>query len=95
MNGSSWTEVNDLNQARNGSKQEQELIHRWISLWRLWTLSTIHRGCSCKSWNGSSWTEVNDLNTARYGGGGGGTQTAAILSGGNPSIKQNRNLEWI
>ena len=37
-----------------------------------------------ESYNGSSWTELNDLNTARYFGAGAGTQTAALMIGGEP-----------
>jgi hypothetical protein len=37
-----------------------------------------------ESYNGSTWTEVNDLNTARYFGAGAGTQTAALMIGGEP-----------
>jgi len=57
-NGSSWTEVNDLNTARNsatmGGAQTSALITGGG------TAEAI-----TESWNGSSWTEVNDLNTGR------------------------------
>ena len=79
-NGSSWTEVNDLNTGRNG-----------ITGAGVYTAGLMYGGYEptgaesalTESWNGSSFSETTDLNTARYGGGGGGTQTAAILSGGN------------
>ena len=57
-NGSSWTEVNDLNTARNsatmGGAQTSALITGGG------TAEAI-----TESWNGSSWTEVADLNTGR------------------------------
>ena len=37
-----------------------------------------------ESYNGSAWTEVNDMNTARLATGAGGTQTSALVAGGDP-----------
>ena len=58
-NGSSWTELNDLNLARNaaamGGTQTSALLgggHGDIT-------------ANTESWNGTSWTEVANLNTAR------------------------------
>ena len=76
-NGSSWTEVNDLNTGR-------------LSAYGVGT--TTASLCSGGSgvtaaneqWNGSSWTEVGDLNTARSDLSGGGTTTAAFMAGGEP-----------
>ena len=45
-----------------------------------------------ESYNGTAWTEVNDLGTARYGGGGFGTQTSALLGGGGYPYKANTEL---
>jgi len=58
-NGSSWTELNDVNSARNaaamGGTQTSAL------------LGGGHGGITAntESWNGTNWTEVNNLNTAR------------------------------
>ena len=60
--GTSWTEVNDLNTARN------DLAGSGTS-----TLGMAVGGSTgsvtavTESWNGTSWTEVNDLSTARGG----------------------------
>ena len=60
MDGSSWTEVNDLNQARDeaGSNGTQTSALAMVVL--------IQEHFAYRSsWNGTNWTEVNDLNTAR------------------------------
>ena len=75
-NGSSWTEVNDLNTARDylcGSGTSTSALD-----WGGNPAVAI-----TESWNGSSWTEVNDLNTARGQlGGAGDNNTSAIAFGG-------------
>ena len=78
-NGSSWTEVGDLNDARSGL--------RCSGLGS--TTAGIAFGGDAppgsalnESWNGTTWTEVADLNTARYVGGGAGTSPAALFFGG-------------
>ena len=80
-NGSSWTEVNDLNVGRQA----------------FGSLGTATAGfCAAgfatanvaivENWNGTSWTEIADINTARASVRGCGTTSAALLSGGyNPS----------
>ncbi len=81
-NGTSWTEVGDLNNARLGNSGgagtttaglvaggDQFPSPRQIS--------------NTESWNGSSWTEVSDLNTARQGlQMVGQVYTAALVGGG-------------
>ena len=49
-----------------------------------------------ESYNGSAWTEVNDLNTARFTTGAGGTQTSALLAGGQaPSpVNSTSSESW-
>ena len=58
-NGTSWTEVNDLNTARylmgSGGTSTSAMAG-----WR----KSAKTG-KTELWNGTSWTEVNDLNTAR------------------------------
>ena len=77
-NGSAWTEVNDLNAAR-------------IALTGIGTqTAALAVGGSpdtanTELWNGSAWTEVNNMNTAGdYMGGSSGTQTSALVFGGDP-----------
>jgi len=80
-NGSSWTEVADLNTARYGLAGAGTQTS---------ALAFGGNGGSVISnteeWNGSSWTEVNNLNTARSGLSGAGSGTAsALAAGGTPS----------
>ena len=57
-NGSSWTEVNDLNTARYGTSSGT-----YTSV-----LTTGGNGslANTELWNGTNWTEVNDLNQGRF-----------------------------
>ena len=96
-NGSTWTEVSDLNTARArlggaGTSSTSSLVFGG---------ETAPGAVSAlsESWNGSSWTETNDLGTARYGltgGGGGSPNTTSLASGGytsSPSGVANTE-EW-
>lgn len=82
-NGSSWSEVADLNQVRN------DLAGTGIYTSAL-AVGGIVGGqpptsALTETWNGSSWTEVGDLNTNRRDLGITGSQpdnTAAIVFGG-------------
>ena len=85
-NGSAWTELNDLNSARNatamGGTQTSALA--W---WRSWWI-LLH---NTESWNGTSWTEVANLNTARgYFTGSSESNSGGIAYGG---IRQEVVLE--
>ena len=78
-NGSAWTEVNDLNTARNamaaGGTQTSALAAAGDTLGSPTT--------AAESWNGTSWTNVSSLNTARrYLGGGMESGTAGVAFGG-------------
>jgi len=78
-NGTAWTEVNDLNTAR------QELGGSGTQAAALATggrISSPAYVANNESWNGSSWTEVNDLNTARGSLDSTGTSTDSIAAGG-------------
>ena len=80
-NGSSWTEVGDLNLARgHGSAAGQGTAEAALMFGG--DNASVAFG-QTESWNGSSWTEVNDLNTARSSDMGGlGEYTSAICAGG-------------
>jgi|TARA_R100000149_G_C5853103_1_gene121232 hypothetical protein len=83
-NGTSWTEVADLNTARESIIFANTLPY---------TAGVAIGGSNApgsvlgihEQWNGSAWTETTDLNTARNTGGGAsdGTQTSLIIYGGN------------
>jgi hypothetical protein len=78
-NGSTFTEVADLNTARTGSMgvgiSTAGLVVGGKDTPSNYTGNT-------ESWNGSAWTEVNDLNSGRENAMSGGTSTAAIAAGG-------------
>ena len=76
-NGSSWTELADLNTARyegtgSGTQTAALAIAGYDGAKRGYT----------ETWDGSAWTEVADLNTVRIDLGAGGTQTSSIAFGG-------------
>ena len=88
FDGSSWTEVNDLNQVRSAGASAM----RGTQTAALWFAGVDVSGGSVvykdetETWNGTNWTEVNDVNTGRYYIGGTGTNTSAIAFGGqNPT----------
>jgi hypothetical protein len=91
-NGSTWTEVGDMNTAKNGLGASTQGT----------TTSALAFGGSVppgtaktESWDGSSWTEVADLGTARYDIGGSGTSNKSALAffGGTPSVT-TATEEW-
>ena len=82
-NGSAWTEVGDVNTARDraaggGTVTEGIIIGGESPV----TGKTEH-------WNGTSWTEIADLSVARSAGAAGGTATAGIYFGGTPDGGSN------
>ena len=89
-NGSSWTEVNDVNTARSdmGSAGTSTLALIFGGI----TLPSTTRA-STESWNGTNWTNENDINTARQLTGD-GTQTAAIAFGGDTGSASSATEEW-
>ena len=79
--GTSWTEVNDLNTARgyaargSGGTQTSALYFGGLVSGTPSDLT--------ESWNGTSWTAVNTLNTARYNlSGAGADNTSSLAFGG-------------
>ena len=77
-NGASWTVVNTLNAARS------YLTGIGTSAAALAVGGSPDTAAN-EEWNGTSWTEKSDLNTARdYMGGSSGTQTSAVVFGGDP-----------
>ena len=73
-NGSSWTEGNNMNQARvqiGGLGTQTAAL--FVSGATTAVVDTV------ESYNGTSWTETTELNTGRRSLGSGGTTTAAIV----------------
>ena len=86
-NGTAWTEVNDLSNARMGL----------TGSFGTYTAAVAAAGdefppsgntrylTDVEEWDGSSWSEGGDLPTATNSNNGAGTQTAGIIFGGNVS----------
>jgi hypothetical protein len=91
--GTSWTEVNDLNQARRdlgvgAASNTAALAYGGEISPSSWYAIT-------ESWNGTSWTEVADLNAGRVSVIGAGIQTSALAIGGVASPpKTTVNESW-
>ena len=90
-NGTSWTEVNDLNQAKG----------KGASSVKGTSTSLIYFGgeaptqtANTESWNGTSWTEVNNLPANNSAMGGSGTATAALSMGGYTGASTNVVNNW-
>tara|TARA_Y100000004_G_scaffold23132_1_gene23516 strand:- start:222 stop:2057 length:1836 start_codon:yes stop_codon:yes gene_type:complete len=93
-NGSSWTEVADLNTAR---EHVATVGTQTAALGSGGQASPGPVGL-VESWNGSAWTEVNDLNLARTQSGVCGIQTSALVFGGTPpnttSVEEWNGTNW-
>ena len=90
-NGSSWTEVNDLNTARgfagSGGTQTSALFFGGDTFPPTYAVT--------ESWNGTSWSEVNDLNTARFKlQGAAADNTSSIAFGGNSGAVTGVTESW-
>ena len=80
FDGSSWTEVADLNTAKGD----------WLfgvgiknaALCAGGNTPASSQVTDTESWNGTSWTEIGNINTARKQGGASGTQASAVIWGG-------------
>ena len=79
--GSSWTEVGDLNTNRQSMGAMGTSTSAVAAGGRV---SVPTDTSSSETWNGSAWTEGNDLNSERYAiaNRGAGTQTAGLCAGG-------------
>jgi len=88
--GSSWTEVADLNVARG-----QQFFSNQGTQTAALSATGVPLQTSVESWNGSSWTETTDLNTARRNGASLGTQGAMLGTGGyNPPSYRTLTEIW-
>ena len=76
--GSSWTEVGDVNTARSDFLGAAGTVTAGLIYGGSTPASTVNT----EEWNGSSWTETGNLNTATTGSHGWGTTTAALCVAG-------------
>ena len=88
-NGSAWTEVNNLNTARNQlaglGTQDSALAFGGEGPPNV---------ALTEDWNGNNWVETSDLNTAVRFQGGAGTTTAGLSFGGDNGPVTNNTEEW-
>ena len=82
--GTSWTEVNDLNQFRQGFGSAGASNTSALAFGGLAFPGGPPNGQvnQTETWNGTNWTEVNDLNAGRRDVKGFGIQTSALAFGG-------------
>ena len=94
-NGSSWTEVGDMNTGKSGPFGAGESNTAALAAGGELPSGSPAIGAIAELWNGSSWTEVADLNTARFMSAftNTGTTSSAINIGGNPGDKVDTE-EW-
>ena len=84
-NGSSWSEVADLNTARFGLGSANAAPQTAALGFGGEVVSGPTYQNLTEKWNGTSWTEVNNLPTAISSMAGAGTQTAALSIAGEPT----------
>ena len=83
--GTSWTEVNNLNTARRETSVGSGLSNSAALNIGGWTGSA--RLASNEKWDGTNWTEVGDMNEAAVYIGSSGSSTSALAWGGSePSV---------
>ena len=92
-NGSSWTELADMNVGRRGIGGAGAAYTAALAFGG-YRQSSPYIAATTESWNGSSWTEVADLNNARYYVSGTGSNTAAIAVGGEKPAQSNDTESW-
>ena len=89
--GTSWTEVNNLNTAR---RLLQGMGTVYTSALAVGGYYSPGYQSIVESWDGSSWTEITDTNSNKGAGGQAGTSTAGIVFAGVPGGPQVSNEYW-
>jgi len=93
-NGSSWTELNDLNTSRDQLASSGTSTSAIAAGGYNDTLSPAVVASS-ESWNGTSWTNTPSLNLARYEPGGAGeSNTSALRFGGVNGPPKTQTESW-
>jgi hypothetical protein len=80
-NGSSWTEVNELNTRRTNASSAQQSPSTSTLTYGGYTTPPPNTAAT-EAWNGTSWTAVADLNAAKDNGGGTGTSSSSAMNMG-------------
>ena len=91
FDGSTWTEVGDLNLARKSGAPSTNgtTTAMLFAGGEVGPAYPPRRSGETETWDGTSWTEVADLNTDRSAGCGCGTSTAALCFGGQYAATPN------
>tara|TARA_R100000951_G_scaffold106330_1_gene100843 strand:+ start:315 stop:2183 length:1869 start_codon:yes stop_codon:yes gene_type:complete len=93
--GTSWTEVNNLNTARyDGGPSIGGTQTATIYFGGYRQSPDVNAYNNTETWDGTSWTEVNNLNTGRQEVAGSGTSTAALASGGAEPTITAKTESW-
>ena len=88
--GTNWTEVNELNDAKNRSMGYCMGTQTAAMIAGGDTGSITNQ---VEQWDGSSWTEITEINTARFLSAGSGSQTSSVIAGGRQSTNRYTNTE--
>ena len=88
--GTNWTEVNELNAAKNRSMGYCMGTQTAAMIAGGDTGSITDQ---VEQWDGSSWTETTEINTARFLSAGSGSQTSSVIAGGRQSTNRYTNTE--
>ena len=91
-NGTSWTEVADLNTAR--STYGESGVGTTTAGACIAGYTPPGNYDNVENWNGSSWTETTDINTARRAAACTGSQPASMIFGGLTSTQVNNTEVW-
>ena len=87
-NGSSWTEVNELNTRKTNASSTQGSPSTSALIYGGYTTPPPNTATN-ESWNGTSWTEEADLNQAKDNGGGTGSSSSSAMNfGGRGPLTQ-------
>ena len=81
-NGTSWSEVNDLNKGRITGSQFGTSSDAGLYVGG-GPSSPSYRAYT-ETWNGTSWTETTDLSTGKAAMGGSGSTTSGLIFGKGP-----------
>ena len=97
--GTTWTEVNDLNTARYYTGESGTTTSALCISGRNPALGTpTQYVTNVESWNGTSWTEITDVNSLRSKAGGDGVDNTSALfvagNGGDPDPTSTKVESW-
>ena len=93
-NGSSWTEVADLNTSRSSVGATDASYTAALCIGGYRGPPTADRTAFVEQWNGSAWTEIADLNVEKQNVASSGSVTTALASGGSDTARVAATEFW-